>query len=973
MRRIAFISWLALCAVALLGTSFVPAQAAILQEGLAAHLETLDDDDLVSVILIMEHQAPVADLNEMLKQERASLAQRHTEIVTALQEASLTQSDLLADLDARKVAGDVTGYTSFWISNLVVAQVTKAYLYELTARSDIAFIERNFGAELIEPIVDPQVGVDQGRGIGVTSGLRAINADRVWYELGITGDGVLVANCDTGVDGNHPALADRWRGAHGHPASECWLTLIGGNPNFPTDTNNHGTHVMGTITGLGAATEDTIGVAWDALWIATDPINQGVSYEFNNDIIVAYQWFADPDGDPQTHDDVPDVVQNSWRINEGFGLDYEDCDSRWWEAIDNCEAAGVVTTWSAGNEGPGSYSIGSPADRATTLTNAFSVGAIDGRGSYPYPIASFSSRGPTGCDVPEDRKIKPEISAPGVYVYSSIPGGGYTDGYSGTSMAGPHVAGVVALMRQANPDADVDLIKEVIMQTAVDHGTAGEDNDYGWGVIDAYEAVLAVMTGFGTLEGMVTNASDAGAPLGGITIEVVEADRTTESAEDGSYGMSVQPDTYTVTASHPSFDTETAHGIVIEADETTVVNFAMTDIAGPVFADVTELRSTDDTVGPYVVEATVTDFSSLDEISLFYRVNGSGWTEMVMTPGAGDLFTAEIPGQDYVSHVEYYLAANDVAGNETMAPLNAPTDVYDFYVAERSELLAEDVEGGAGDWTHANVEPGFSDQWHVSTARNYTPGGAYSWKCGDTGSGDYGNLLDAGLVTVPFTLGIDSELTYWQWIDAETSGAYPDYCYDGGLVEISIDGGPFTQLFPEEGYTYLIREGSTPGPFPVETQVFSGSYDWHPVTFDLRDFEGEAQIRFRFGSDGAATAEGWYIDDVLVDGFQLDYSAIDSQPAFADRLLLNAADPNPFAGSTTLRYRLPGEADVLLQIFDMNGRLVRTLSSGHFAPGQYEVEWDGHDSASQPVPTGVYFSRLKAGNDETARKIVVTR
>jgi len=972
MRRILSLSWLSLCAIALLGGSLVSAQAAILQEGLAVHLEELQDDDLVSVILIMEHQAPIAELNQMLKQERASLTQRHTEVVNALREASSSQSALLEELEARKAAGAVTGYTSYWISNLVVAQITKAYLYELTARSDIAFIELNFSPELIEPIISPSLEDHGGRGIGVTPGLRAINADRVWYELGITGDGVLVANCDTGVDGNHPALASRWRGAHGHPASECWLTLIGGNPNFPTDGNGHGTHVMGTITGLGAATQDTIGVAWDALWIATDPINQGVSSEFDNDIILAYQWFADPDGNPQTHDDVPDVVQNSWRINENFPGGYTDCDSRWWAVIDNCEAAGVVTTWSAGNEGPGSQTIGSPADRATTLTNAFSVGAIDGNGSYPYPIASFSSRGPTGCNVAPDHKIKPEICAPGVSVYSSVPGGGYNGGYSGTSMAGPHVAGVVALMRQANPNADVDLIKEVIMQTAVDHGTAGEDNTFGWGVIDAYEAVLAVMTGFGALEGSVTNASDGHSPIEGVTIEVVEVDRTTLTAEDGSYAMLVQPDTYTVTASHPSFETVTAYGVVVEPDVVTIQDFALVDIAGPAFADVSELRSTDDTTGPYSVEATVTDFSTLAEVALFYRVNGAPWIELTMTPGAGDLFTADIPGQSYVSHIEYYLMASDVASNVATAPENAPTNVYDFYVAPRSELLAEDVEAGS-DWTHGVVDPGFSDQWHVSGTRNHTPGGASSWKCGDAGSGEYANLLDAGLVTESFDLGIDSELTFWQWIDAETSSAYPEYCYDGGLVEISIDGGPFAQIFPMEGYTYLIREGSTPGPFPVNTEVFSGSFDWHAVSFDLSAFEGEAQIRFRFGSDGAAAGEGWYIDDVMVDGFLLDYSAIEAFPVAGNRLMLRAADPNPFVGSTTLRYQLPRDADVSLQIFDMNGRLIRTLSSGLQNAGRYEIEWDGHDSASQPVPTGVYFSRLKAGAEEAARKIVVTR
>lgn len=149
-----------------------------------------------------------------------------------------------------------------------------------------------------------------------------------------------------------------------------------------------------------------------------------------------------------------------------------------------------MVTFSSGNEGPYSQSHRSPANIANNATTNFAVGAVDAENyGWPYPIASFSSRGPSDCD---GTSIKPEVSAPGVSVYSSYPGGGYVR-MSGTSMAGPHVAGVVALMRQADPNADVTTIKNVLMNTARDLGSGGEDNSYGWGVIDAYEAVLAVM------------------------------------------------------------------------------------------------------------------------------------------------------------------------------------------------------------------------------------------------------------------------------------------------------------------------------------------------------------------------------------------------------------------------------------------------------------------------------------------------
>ncbi len=947
------------------------AGAATLQEGLEARLDRLGADDMASVILFMRDQAPVSELNTALRVRRAPLAERHATVITALKEASASQADLLSALSTSQSRGEVAGFTSYWIANLVIVEATKAFIYQLASREDIERIESNFTASLVQPFVDPSSG-EPTRGIGVTPGLRAINADRVWYELGITGAGVLCGTCDTGVDGTHPALADRWRGTHA-PADECWLDVLGGHPDFPYDGYGHGTHVQGTVCGLGAATQDTVGVAWAAEWIACNPIDQSVGSEFDNDIIVSYQWLADPDGDPYTTDDVPDVIQNSWRINEDFPGGYSDCDSRWWAVIDNCEAAGVVTTWSAGNEGPYSETIGSPADRATTLTNCFSVGAVDATNySYPWPIAGFSSRGPTGCDVPAERKIKPEVSGPGVDVYSSIPGGGYSGTYSGTSMSGPHVAGVAALMREANPDLDVDTVKEIIMSTAMDLGDAGEDNTFGWGMVDAYEAVMAVMQGYGTVSGTVTNASNGNTPIPGATVEVVEVERSTTTAGDGSYAVSVPADTYTLTATHPSFAPESAYGVVVDDGGTTVQHFALTDIAGPEIAGTTELRSTEDETGPYMVDATITDFSDLASTRLRYRVNGGPWQNVTMVTMGGDLYSGGIPGQEQLALIDYYVMAGDVATNASVDPPGAPAELYSFYVAPIEELMADDMEAGAPDWTHAAVGGGFTDQWHLSTQRNHTPAGATSWKCGDTGTGDYDNLLDAGLVTPPVELGVDSYLHFWHWMDAETSSAHPEYAYDGGRVEISVDGAPFVQIFPEEGYTHLVREGGTPGPFEPDSWIYSGQFDWTEANFNLGAYEGTAQLRFRFGSDGAVTAEGWFVDDVMVDGFVVDFSAVEQRPE-ALRVLLRSADPNPFAGRTTLRYALPSASDVSLQVFDLGGRLVRTLVHAAQPAGSYVIDWDGRDDASRPLPSGVYLTQLKAGAAAATHKVIITR
>lgn len=181
---------------------------------------------------------------------------------------------------------------------------------------------------------------------------------------------------------------------------------------------------MGTMCGTGSASSqfDTIGVAPGAQWIACNAIG-AFGNDFNSDVLQGYQWFADPDNNPETVDDVPDVVQNSWGVS-GMFSGYTDCFSFGIIRI-AMETAGTVVTFSAGNEGPGPSSHRSPANVAIDSVTFFAVGAVNANGfpNTPYPVVDFSSRGPSDCD---PAQFKPEVVAPGDNVYSCIPGGGYT-------------------------------------------------------------------------------------------------------------------------------------------------------------------------------------------------------------------------------------------------------------------------------------------------------------------------------------------------------------------------------------------------------------------------------------------------------------------------------------------------------------------------------------------------------------------
>ncbi|MBM3317651.1 MAG: S8 family serine peptidase, partial [Candidatus Eisenbacteria bacterium] len=768
-------------------------EAATLQPALAAELDRLGDGEEATVLLILREQADIAALRRRLDAAGASRAERHFRVVTTLREtARRAQAPLLQALSARLAQGALSGFTPRWISNLVVVRAPAATVRELARREDIARVELPPRARLIPPVGERRGG-QPARGIGVTPGLRAIGADRVWRELGLTGRGILVANIDTGVDGKHPALASRWRGGHGHPASECWLDVLGGHPHSPVDEDGHGTHVMGTITGLGAATGDTIGVAWNALWIACNAIDQPVSSDFDDDIIAAFEWFADPDGDPLSVDDVPHVIQNSWGVTENFP-GYGDCDDRWWAVIDHCEAAGAATTWSAGNYGPGYYTMASPADRITSPWNAFSVGAVDATShGFPYPIAEFSSRGPSGCD---GVTLKPEVVAPGVNVYSSIPQGRYAQsGWSGTSMAGPHVAGTIALMCEAAPDLTVDQLKEILFTTAIDLGRPGEDNTYGAGIIDAYAACLVALGPHGTVAGSVTNASNGGTPVPGAQIGPEEPPRSVPSAADGSYRILLPPGTYAFRVEHPSFAPDGASGVVVAEGGATALSFSLLDIGPPEIRGTTALEATDDTAGPYPVETVVTDCSDLAEVTLHYRVGGGTFQALPMAPQGGGSYAAGIPGQPLSSLVEYFVFAADVAANAASDPPGAPLDLYGFPVVPIVVHFADDVESGENGWTHAAVTPGFRDQWNRNSYDNHTPGGSWSWKCGAVqGWLWYADSLDAALASPPITIAENAELRFWHSVAAESSYAHPGWAYDGGLVEILPAGGEWQQI-----------------------------------------------------------------------------------------------------------------------------------------------------------------------------------
>jgi bacillopeptidase F len=244
---------------------------------------------------------------------------------------------------------------------------------------------------------------------------------------------------------------------------------------------------------------DTLGVCPDCQWISAAAIDIPCPADPNApcaNLFEALEWVADPDGDPLTDHDVPDAVANPWgapivSLADGCAETGVGCSDVFWNAIDNIEAAGAVMIFAAGNEGQcGAATIRNPANRISSETNAFSVGMVNTLTDIENPpIDNLSSFGPSDCN---NLAIKPELVAPGVNLKTTVPPNGVSNVAYGTSFSTPHVAAAVALLREYNPNATADQIKQALLTGARDLGPAGPDNQYGHGLLNVVAALRAL-------------------------------------------------------------------------------------------------------------------------------------------------------------------------------------------------------------------------------------------------------------------------------------------------------------------------------------------------------------------------------------------------------------------------------------------------------------------------------------------------
>jgi serine protease AprX len=405
-------------------------------------------------------------------------------------------------------------FRSFWIVNAIWSAGDLALVEEVASLSMVARIDPNPVVPL-HTVPPDSITSDLPSDRDFTTGnwgLTKINADDVWA-MGHTGSGVVVGGQDTGYEWAHPAIKDQYRGWNNNTANHNynWHDAIhdtihvgnnscGLNKLAPCDDNNHGTHTMGTM--VGAIGDNAIGVAPDAKWIGCRNMEEGDGTPTT--YIECFEWFVAPtdlnDANPDS-DEAPHVINNSWGCPVSEGCTSGNF-STMQIAVDAARNAGILVAVSAGNDGSGCATVKTPA---AIYASSFSVGATNDTDG----IAGFSSRGPVTVD--GSNRKKPNISAPGVSIYSCVGRDNLANTYSyasyqGTSMAAPHIAGVAALLMSARPDliGNVDELENLMENTAVpryatspycggENGSTRPNNFYGWGRVDALAAVNAAL------------------------------------------------------------------------------------------------------------------------------------------------------------------------------------------------------------------------------------------------------------------------------------------------------------------------------------------------------------------------------------------------------------------------------------------------------------------------------------------------
>ncbi|MEW6411618.1 MAG: S8 family serine peptidase [Candidatus Zixiibacteriota bacterium] len=923
-------------------------------------------DTLVEVVVFLDDYEPKEAVYKVSQAAGLSRSERAWQVIDRLKSYRSPYKEQVLDYVMDQEGAVVKEH---WIVPAITVSVPVSRLAGLADIDGIKLVVENVDLVFESPV---KTTLDVSTlTTSVSTQLEILGVPELW-KRGLRGKGALVCSFDTGVEQSHPALASKWRGNRSSLES-AWYSTVAPDT-LPYDLVGHGTHTMGIM--VGSTEADTFGVAPSAEWITAAVVDQGRTLSMTiSDILGAFQWSLNPDGDFSTTDDIPDVILNSWGIPRGLFIP---CDDTFWGAIDNVEAAGIVTIFAAGNEGPEPRTLRNPADRASTPVNSFAVGAVDNA----KMITSFSSRGPSSCDTTQ---VKPEVVAPGVDIRSSYKGGGYAL-MTGTSMAAPYLAGMVALVREYNPEATVEQIKYAFLSAAEDLGVVGQDNAYGHGFVNASRILDYIpLPSTDELEIASLVISGDGLAFPGETFELQLTLTNSAGNIDGLAGTigteSVSGVTLDVESSYFYFGTG---GTIAISAPPFVMTFDSSLYHGQQ-VDFSLLISTDgqeifDTI-PFQITVGLSPKGVIaSHQNNKMKISVSDFGQFGFAPGSA--YNALGDGFCYDGSDNLLYEAGLVIGSSDSQMANSVRNEAGLFEPSDFTPIVSLSEAWIGEDGGTHRRAVFTDG-HSTVPVNITQ---------ETISFD--NLDDQELLILKYTLTNKSlerltNLHFGFMMDFDLSES-DEIGVDESINMIyqKSEDDLYVALLALEnvlGFQALMN-GETKTGFDA-TQL----YDLISATTSMSSASAGGDMMFASSSGPFIIDQQKSINVVvaLVSGhsmiqlyenvrraqsiYELSSSLAGDDSSLPRSMKLYQNYPNPFNPTTRIAFSLSEAGETSLEIFNVIGQKVRSLHSGHLTAGLHQFEWDGTDEYGHRVASGVYFYRLESHSATDTRKMVLIK
>jgi subtilisin family serine protease len=997
-----------------------PSAAVVIDEGLRAAFLDKGGDTLP--ILLVYDVPWTLDEDEMdaLRRmppgrKRAMLA---AELRKKLKKIGATAMTVLEPGEGR---GRVRNVKPLYLAGAISFEADWATVLELARLPDAAVLlhDRDYDLHRAGPPAAAPAGDSAAKTAAADTAwsLGYIGAPRVWSELGLTGEGVVVGHIDTGARLDHSDLAGRLWVNPGEIAGngkdddgngfidDIHGWDFGDNDAAPDDdspTGGHGTHTAGTVAGDGSGGTLT-GVAPGArlmvckVWRASGAggslgmIWAAQQYGVENGARILTMSLGFPG-------DIPDIYLRADRYN-----------------CANIRDAGVAFFSSAGNDHfaydpPLELALSArvPAPWSAQGVPHSSTGGVITVGATGYGsdvVYSYGSQGPADWGQVDPWRdwdmaagaglIKPDIVLPGVNVNSTVREGGYSgDTWNGTSMACPHAAGVAALMLQKNPSLSPAGIDSLLELSAIDLGAPGKDNVFGAGRVDAYAAVAATPTALlpdlVALEILPDPDGDAVLDQGrtsALAVRLVNVSPVVAAA-DVTAELAVAPDPWvTVTDASGGYPVlEAGGGRGANLDDPFVLQVAAGAPHGHEFTLLLTVQTDTGFVRTFDIPWYVgfPEWRTHDLGGVFLTVTDQGILGYLNQDGeegdgfgygadASQLFVGSFwagTGTDYVCARDY-----DGQGNERFEWVSRQGEPTGRVAALDGTRAAQAFRAVFSDAGHDDPR-GLEVQQTSYAFPSPSGEGFVILEYGLTNTGD--RDLDGLHAGVYCDFDISTGANY-AGTDAARNLSYiyaPEgpYC---GIVLLGDEAAVNLTAVNNLAYVYPTSAVGDAVKMDLLTGVISedsgaNPSDWSTLVSTVADLPaggGRAVVNFAMVYGASLTA--------LQDAADAARAAFAGGPLDDDLPLrvvhLDQNHPNPFNPVTTIEYVARQAGPLRIAVFDIGGRRVRSLVSGHHEPGNYSVHWDGLNDAGQPAPSGVYLYRLDGAAGGETRKMMLVR